>query len=90
MKYFLYLNMLQLYFFFYLIFKDIYNDWEFLFMKIMFLVNQFGFVIMYVWLKDDDMVEGIEWFVLFLKKILWKLVFYVQSKVVDIIDNDGR
>lgn len=59
-------------------------------MKIMFLVNQFGFVIMYVWLKDDDMVEGIEWFVLFLKKILWKLVFYVQSKVVDIIDNDGR
>lgn len=90
MKYVLYLNMLQLYFFFYLIFKDIYNDWEFLFMKIMFLVNQFGFVIMYVWLKDDDIVEGIEWFVLFLKKILWKLVFYVQSKVVDIIDNDGR
>lgn len=67
---------------------DIYNDWEFSPMKITFPANQSGSAIMYARPKDDDMVEGTERFVLSLKKISRKLVSHVQSKVVDIIDND--
>lgn len=90
MKYVSYLNTLQSYSFFSLISKDIYNDWEFSPMKITFPANQSGSAIMYARPKDDDMVEGTERFVLSLKKISRKLVSHVQSKVVDIIDNDGR
>ncbi|XP_052683580.1 uncharacterized protein LOC128163927 [Crassostrea angulata] len=66
----------------------IFNDWEFSPLKITFLANQSGSAIMYARPKDDDTVEGTERFVLSLKKISRKLVSHVQSKVVDIIDND--
>nr|XP_022308135.1 uncharacterized protein LOC111114138 [Crassostrea virginica] len=67
---------------------EIHQDWEFSPVKLTFQANQSGSAIMYARPKEDDIVEGTERFVLSLKRISNRMVSYVKSKLVEIIDDD--
>ena len=45
---------------------------------------------MYARPKEDDIVEGNERFVLSLKRISNRMVSYVKSKLVEVIDDDSK
>ena len=71
-------------------FPEIHQDWEFSPVKLTFQANQSGSAIMYARPKEDDIVEGTERFVLSLKRISNRMVSYVKSKLVEIIDDDSK
>lgn len=72
-----------------MIVSDFFMDWEFAPVKVVFQPNETGSALMHARPKDDAEMEGTERHILTLKKISHGLISHVQTKIIDIIDNDG-